>query len=313
MHKRFLITGTLILAILILSFPFPWGHPILAKEALLQEPDQLFGFAMHLYQGGDWYRAITEFKKFMFLNPRDPRTKDAYYLIGISYKKGGKWDRAIRQFRQCSLRFPDDPIARKAIFQIGETYYESGRYHPALSAYQEVIRTHPNSEEARTARYKKGWVYLQLNQYEKAIEILDAIDSQSPYHDQSSKLVEKLQKTASSLPQKSPSLAGVLSGVIPGTGHIYSGEFKNGVVSFLLNALFITGAVTAFRNDLNVTGGILSFLDLGWYFGGISSAVEAAKKSNKRTRRGYLDSLNQTSFHVIQEEGEVVLVVRISF
>jgi len=163
------------------------------------------------------------------------------------------------------------------------------------------------------ARYKMGWVYLQLERYREAIKTFEAFDILSPYYDRSSKLVEKLQKTASSVPHKSPLIAGILSGVIPGAGHLYSKKPKDGIVSFFLNALFITGAVTAFRNDYNVTGGILSFFELGWYLGGIYSAGQAAKKSNESIRRRYLKSLEQISFHFMQEENGGLLVLRIPF
>jgi TolA-binding protein len=303
----------LILSISILFFSFSQGHPVWAKDVPLLDPDRLFGFAMHLYNENDWYRAISEFKKFLFLYPRDPRTKDACYLIGISYKNGEKWVEAVVRLRRCALQYHDKPIGRKALLQIGETYYDSGRYAPALSSYQELIQSYPHSEEAQMALFKMGWAYLQLEKYKEAIEAFEAANSLSPHYERSLELADKVKETAPSIPRKSPTVAGILSGVVPGTGHIYSGELKNGVVSFLLNAIFITGAVVAFKNDLNVTGAIITFFELGWYFGGIYSAVEAAKESNERTRQGYLKSLDQTSYHNIQEEGGGLVVLKIPF
>ncbi len=303
----------LVLCTMIFFSPFSWRQPVLANDAPLLDPDRLFGFAMHLYNENDWYRAITEFKKFRFLHPKDPRTKDACYFIGISYKKGGKWNQAIVRLRRCALQYQDKPIGRKALLQIGETYYESGRYAPAISTYQELIWSYPHSIQAQTARFKMGWAYLRLEKYREAIEAFESVNSLSPHHERSSELAETVKNTAPSIAYKSPTTAGILSSVVPGAGHIYSGELKNGIVSFLLNAIFITGAVASFKNDLNVTGGILTFFELGWYFGGISSAVEAAKKSNERTRKGYLKSLDRTSYTIIQEEGGGLLVLRIPF
>ena len=93
------------------------------------------------------------------------------------------------------------------------------------------------------------------------------------------------------LPYKSPSTAGVLAAVLPGSGHVYCDRYKDGVVAFLLNGLFIWATLEAFDNDQEVLGGILGFLELGWYSGNIYSAVNTAHKYNRSLKNDYLKNL----------------------
>src|SRR5687767_7733329 len=56
----------------------PPGHP-------LTEADQVLAFADALFNEGDYYRAITEYKRFLFLVPADARAGRVQLQVGRSY------------------------------------------------------------------------------------------------------------------------------------------------------------------------------------------------------------------------------------
>ena len=54
----------------------------------LTERDKILAFADHLYESRDYYRAITEYTRFIFLFPSDPLVKIARLKIAYAYQKG---------------------------------------------------------------------------------------------------------------------------------------------------------------------------------------------------------------------------------
>jgi hypothetical protein len=87
------------------------------------------------------------------------------------------------------------------------------------------------------------------------------------------------------LPQKSPLLAGVMSALIPGSGHIYAGHYGDGIASLFLNGLFMAGTVVAIRQESYAVAGIVGVIGLPFYFGNIYGAANAATKWNLAVRR----------------------------
>ena len=81
---------------------------------------------------------------------------------------------------------------------------------------------------------------------------------------------------------KSPELAGIMSSVLPGSGQFYDKRYRDGIYSFILNALFIFGAYNAFDGDHYALGGILTLFEVGWYTGNIDNAVNSAHKYNRK-------------------------------
>lgn len=82
--------------------------------------------------------------------------------------------------------------------------------------------------------------------------------------------------------------ADLYSSVLPGSGLFYSGEYQKGIVSFLINTLFITGAYSYWSQQNYGIAGILMFFEIGWYFGGKNASIEAVENHNSMLKKqGY--------------------------
>jgi hypothetical protein len=79
---------------------------------------------------------------------------------------------------------------------------------------------------------------------------------------------------------KSPALAGVLSGVLPGAGQIYAGSLQAAAVSLVLNGLFIAATVELVRDDKYFTAAAAGTAASFFYVGGIMNAVDLARRRN---------------------------------
>ena len=87
------------------------------------------------------------------------------------------------------------------------------------------------------------------------------------------------------LPQKSKTLAAILSAILPGSGYLYSGHVGDGITAFLINALWIAGVVTGIHAEYYAVAGIVAGVGVPFYLGNIYGSANAAKKWNLNVKR----------------------------
>src|SRR6185503_5244044 len=58
----------------------------------------VYDFGLHLFRLGDYYRAITEFKRFSLLFPHHARQPAAQLLIGLALQGDKAYDDALAHF-----------------------------------------------------------------------------------------------------------------------------------------------------------------------------------------------------------------------
>lgn len=247
-------------------------------------------FADHLYETGDYYRAITEYERLLFFHPSHALAPQAHYQIAMAYLEGGKYTQAIKRLRDLSNTHADREIGRKSLLSLAEAYIRKQDLHLALDKLEEFLSSYPNDSRADAVRIRIGWVNLLLGEWQQAGAEFKSVPAGSAEQDRAEKLAGESIKFPE-LPRKSPALAGALSAVLPGAGQLYVGRPADATTSFLLNGLFIWATVEAFNNDNDVTGGILLFFESGWYFGNIYNAMSSAHKYNRREEQRFLDDL----------------------
>jgi tetratricopeptide (TPR) repeat protein len=93
--------------------------------------------------------------------------------------------------------------------------------------------------------------------------------------------------------QKSPVLAGLLSSVMPGTGRIYSNDYKDGILSLVFIASTAYQSYRRFnsKGTKSLGGWVYGGVTLGFYIGNIYGSIKSAKNYNKKIK----SSLNEKS------------------
>jgi tol-pal system protein YbgF len=256
---------------------------------IILDADDQFEFAQQLMERGEYQGAVGEFQRFIHFFPEDEKVPKAHYLIGVSYLRARKYETARKVLGEVYKNYSNRPLSGKALLLIGESYYRQGISGEAAHYFERVIKEYPQPELKNAAIYRLGWSRMQSNNWREASKTFETVEKSSPLFASAQELSEESLK-GELLPYKNPTTAGVLA-VIPGLGHVYSNRYKDGLVAFLLNGLFIWAAVEAFDEDLNVLGGMLLFLELGWYTGNIYSAVNTAHKYNRKARNDFRQSL----------------------
>ena len=252
--------------------------------------EQQLGFSRSLDGEGDYYRAIGEYKRFLYLYPDSPFADEARLAIGRAYVHGEQPDAAEAHFLSLAERSPE--WRARAQLELGWARYATGRSQAAIFTLRSFLRWTDSQATADTdrARYLLGWALLAEDDGEAAAQAFSSITA----------LPEKGPLTEAarnwpSLPRKSPLLAGLLS-VVPGAGHLYIGEPLIGLAALGWNGLFSFALYESIRRDQVGVAVLLGALELIWYTGTIFGAVSGAQKYNRDVRLQALEGL-RARFH----------------
>ncbi len=242
-------------------------------------------FADSLAADNDHYRAITEYKRFLFLEPDSPLAPQVRLSISTSLLSGKRWEQADASLENLLLLHPQSPEAAKGQLIYANSAYERGDFSLARDRYRSLAKTQPDADTLNYTNFRIGWTFLEQDNPQKARTHFSLL----PQH-QKDQLLNDLE-SYQSLHQKSPFIAGSLSAILPGTGQIYTGRLRQAALSFLLNGAFIYGAIEAFNNENYAVGGILLFFEIGWYGGNIYNAVNNAHKFNVRIKHKHKEQM----------------------
>jgi outer membrane protein assembly factor BamD (BamD/ComL family) len=300
-----------ILAVILDLFFQPQLLP--AAQIILNSDDQ-FHYAEELMKREDYLLAVTEFERFVHFFPEDERVPRAKLLIGVSYLNARDFEQARKALDRVHKEYPHNLEGGKALFMIGESYYRQGVYEEANYYFKTVLETYAYPELRDAALYRLGWSQMQLQQWRSASDTFKGIGPRSPLYPSAEELALKSIE-GETLPYKDPTAAGMMAAALPGLGHAYCGRYKDGMVAFLLNGLFIWAAIEAFNSDQNVLGAILVFVEAGWYGGNIYSAVNSTHKYNRKVKQDYLQGLpDRLNLHLLAtRNGHLGLALRIEF
>lgn len=225
-------------------------------------------FAGYLYQTQQYSLAAQEYERLVFLAPSDLNYK---LSLVKSYRLTGDYTLARKRF---------NGLFGDSIYSVNNTlsaeYLKSILLQEDLSSAQDFINRSKGLDLVSKTNYQ-SYIYLLGRKWKKA----DSVLSSQPSSDQ--KLV-LLCQSGLRIHHKSPFLAGTFSAILPGTGKVYTGFWKDGIVSFLFVAANAWQTYRGFSKDgvRSTQGWIFGGLTAGFYLGNIYGSVKSAVKHNKR-------------------------------
>jgi TolA-binding protein len=274
------------LALLIFCLCSPLGSPCASEKGILLTEDTELKVADVFMDEREYYRAITEYKKFLILFPGSDKADYALLRIGLAYYHGEEYEASARNLATLREKYPQSSHAPEAQYVEGLGYWKLKKYENAKTALEGVVARYPESDHAPLALVAGVMLALDLDNViagRRGIEMLAAAYPGYPASMQEKETLELLDQYQN-LPGKSEILAGVLSAVVPGSGYIYAEHYGDGVTAFLINALAIAGTVTAVCNENYAVAAIVGGIGLPFYFGNIYGSANAAKKWNVAAR-----------------------------
>ncbi len=259
--------------------------------------DQQYDYAESLFEQGEYIQAVTEYERFLHFFPDDPRKREAAYRIGMAYFNSRAFSEAIDAFRRVIDTYDGSPLSlqnevTEAFFQISKAYLALNQPGQAVANLQNLITLAENREVQDAAFHRIGWIYLEAGEWDRARFYLAQISPENRETYRLEKIADTLERV-DEIPTRNPALAGTLSAVVPGSGYVYTGRYRDALISFLLNGGMILAAYTAFADDNPALGAVISFFEIGFYTGNIYGSIGSAHKYNRDRVTEFVRNLQQ--------------------
>ena len=243
-------------------------------------------YAEYLLSSGQYISAAEEFERLIFM---DSTNLDFKKNLVISYRKGGNIGAGLNKIRDFSQSdYNNMPISLSIEYlallinsgdtQNAENFLESSH---SISGIDKSIL--------------KSCVLLLKPDYKTAQQFTD--QSKNSFNNFPNELTDITESTKN-LKFKSPAIAGVLSGIVPGTGKVYTHNYIDALISFVFIGSNAWQSYKGFEKNgiKSVSGWIFGGLSLGFYVGNIYGSVKAAKKYNKKI----FDEKNKEVYNFLQ-------------
>ncbi|MBN2382242.1 hypothetical protein JXQ70_05110 [bacterium] len=251
----------------------------------------IMGFADHLYNQGEYYRAITEYQRYCFLCENAETCELAQFRIGMAYYHGERYQDAFDEMSSFQKHYPESHLLPSSFFLSGRAALQLNDFSMGRNYFCRVLQT--DSSLASRAQVQIVWSLLLERNWEKARKMVKPDPPYDPlwipafYDDLGS---------SRAIPHKDPILAAVLSAGLPGSGHAYCRRYRDMITAFLVNSVLIWGALTAFDHEEQSLGLTLSCVELFFYSGTILSSYSSVRKFNREQEKRWLDRMRENYF-----------------
>lgn len=284
---------TILSSLLLASSVLPQAAPV-AEEAVADSEQvvvlselEALGFAEMLFQEGDYYRAITEYKRAMFLCDIPAVRVDANTRIGQSLFLAGQYGLLEGWFQESA---ETGLLTEEGSILYGRSLYRAGRFREAADYFSGVDSVLEDRSEVAQARFYQGLSRVRSEEYSGAMECFRAVPENSAYF-QRAGVFSELLEGAPGYGRKSPVLASIL-GILPGLGYAYCEHYGTAAASLVLNGLLGWATYDAFKDGDTAEGITVSIFAAGFYLGNIVGSAQSAGRYNR-----YRSELFQDQFY----------------
>jgi len=238
--------------ILILFFTIIIIPQYIHAESIFKDYKKNLEYADYLFTTEDYFRAITEYKRVLFLLPSYKEAPSIYLKIIKSYYNAGRYEEAITECDDLTIRYPKSPEATTADYYSAISEYYLRNYELAIKKIHSFIRYNKDSNLIIDAEIYKVMCLINMGYYEKALSQTENIKTKYPNIQKQhlyKYLLAKLEKI-DDLPDRSPALGGICSAIFPGMGQFISTDYFAGLSSLLICGLF--GSITYYTYDVQL-------------------------------------------------------------
>ena len=263
-----------------------------------QDIEEVINFGNLLFGKSEYIAALNEYQRALFFSGKE-RKSELSKKIADCYFATHDYESAVSMYDSAYCYSTDDSIRIEFRLQKIQCYLAGGNYGYALLKLED-LETESNEYLTRKIEIYKGVSLYGSGRYEEALRIFSGIIEP----DDSLKIsrLRQLSGEVKKLPRPNPAIATGLSVLVPGSGQMYAGEFKDGANSaLLLSTLFYLG-MNAQILDFAV---VMPFL-YRYYMGGI---VHANRFAKEKTRQKKYDCYKQL-MEIFQETGYLVELMK---
>ncbi|MFZ3092173.1 MAG: tetratricopeptide repeat protein [Nitrospirota bacterium] len=140
----------------------------------------LYRIGRILFDGKEFYNAITSFNQLLSQYPKSTYITDARYKIAEAYFLLGEYEKAIGKYKDFISLYSENPNISEAMFKIAQSHEKSKKADDAIKAYSEFIKKFPQHKMVPFAYLALGGHYYAkidnkaaASAYQKAADLLD--------------------------------------------------------------------------------------------------------------------------------------------
>jgi tetratricopeptide (TPR) repeat protein len=231
-----------------------------------------YNYALSLYNSGQYYDAVTEFKRLLFFDSGKKYTYDANEYIGMSYKMGAKFSDAILYFTVAEMNAGNNEELFNSKIEIIRANILRRTNSRAITLLDSLQADKRFADRSGIVTYWRGWAYIFDDKWDKAAQAFSAADSNKPLAELCANVEHE---------KYSVTFADIISHFIPGAGQMYTGHYFSGFLSLGWNVLWGYITVNAFIDNRVFDGLVVgNFLWLRFYNGNLQNAVKYAENEN---------------------------------
>lgn len=266
------------------------------EKTVEHEVSQVLSFADFLFDEGDYYRAITEYKRYIYLSGVNKQLKNvdyAYFRIGLSYLAGEKYYDSEMSFKRIISDYSESSLIDDSVFYLGIIALQQDIGYLAEPRLKRLISDYPQSEYCDDAALAISIAKIKNGELDEAKKTINEAQKQCKsvnlqiYRDHINSAIDVFVNKQ----KKSKTIATWLSAILPGSGHFYCGRRWDGITSLSINSYFIYNTVKAYNHGKTGRGNTHLWFGLPFYVGNINGARTAAKRYNKKQKEDLLREL----------------------
>ena len=266
-------------------------------------------YAEQLFDARTYTPSILEYKRFLFYQPHTEMADFARYRIAQAHYYQGNRGYSRQLFGEFMETFPESPLYHYAQLMLGKTHLDDQEYATARSTFFRILQAKGDERLQVQAQYLRGWCYIHDRNWFKAIAEFRNVHQLRGENREAGTLDARLEQTATKLadttlantplPLKSPKLAQLLSTVVPGSGQIYAGKTRNGLISLGINAAFfyLLGDSVVDKRYVDAVG--IFLVGSRFYWGNRDNAKKWAMEHNRDLEMGLIEQLRSIEREVI--------------
>lgn len=279
----------LITAVSLILINFLFGQQDLIKI----ENKKHLQFADSLFNNENYFNAITEYKRLIFLFPTKENQFIGNYKIALSYKAGGFFDLAENYLRN-SLKYAINTYQIFSIkIELLKLYILKNDTDKINLILRELIS---RKDFVQYNQEKKYWMAISLifsKDYSKASRILKELNrSENDFKEYSINLLKMIDSVNFNV--KNENTYKFASAILPGMGQILLGKYSEGIFTFLWNAFWLGLSILQFNLGHSLEGiTILVLPFLRFYLGNIENTEKFVQEYNNVHHKNLLRYLQE--------------------
>lgn len=254
---------------------------LLPGFSALAQTERQVALADSLYRAGDYFDAITEYKRLIFFDEQKEYSFAANYRVAECYKAGARFADAVKYYRIAEQRASNKDERWLGSVGAARAHILNGQPQQALDILGGLESLY--IDKRNELNYWKGWAFIFMDDWQSA---------SNEFKNSDTALAAFTDSVANEF--YSPRTAMLLS-MIPGLGQIYTGSYLDAALSLGWNALWGYTSVKAFLDDRILDGLLVTnLLWVRFYRGGIENAENKAVEKNNKIKIEALNHLQKT-------------------